>query len=75
VTDAQERLGQHVKEEAAQELAGPELQLSLLATVGIVFPAEDDVLSIECLRQKHAQSRPAKLTNALIGQPAFRPRL
>ena len=40
MTDAHERFGQHMQEEAAQELASPELHLTLLATVGVVFPAE-----------------------------------
>src|SRR5215472_18566413 len=37
-----------MQEEPTQELACPELHLTLFATVGIVLPAESDVLSIEC---------------------------
>src|ERR1700739_1166724 len=37
-----------MQEEATQELKRLELHLTLLATVGIVLPAESDVLSIEC---------------------------
>jgi len=48
VADAHERFGQHMQEEAAQELAGAEFHLTVLAAVGIVFPAKGDVLSIKC---------------------------
>jgi len=48
MTDAHERLRQHVQEEAAQELACPERHLTVLATVSIVFPAEGDALAVKC---------------------------
>ena len=48
VANAHERLGQHMQEETAQELASPELHLAQLATVGIILPAEGDKLSVEC---------------------------
>ena len=47
MADAHERLGHHVQEEAAQELAGPEGHLTGLATVSIAFPAEGDTLAIK----------------------------
>src|SRR5437667_3091017 len=38
VTDADEAFGQHVQKEAAQELGGSQCHLTLLATVGVIFP-------------------------------------
>ena len=47
VADAHEASGQHVEEEAAQELAGVERHDALLAAVGIIPPAEVDALAVE----------------------------
>lgn len=46
-TDAHESLGQHVQEEAAQELHGIEGHDPLLSSVGIITPSEADVLAVE----------------------------
>src|ERR1700751_6091021 len=46
-TDAHESLWQHVQKEAAQELHGFESHDALLAAMGIIPPAEADVLSVE----------------------------
>ena len=42
VADAHEAFGEHVEEEAAQELGGIESHDALLAAMGIVFPAKAD---------------------------------
>ena len=47
VTDADEAFGQHVQKEAAQELGGAKSHLALLATVGVILPAEGDALLFE----------------------------
>src|ERR1019366_5593680 len=47
VADAHEAFGQHVEEEAAQELGCLELHHALPAAVGIILPAEADLLSVE----------------------------
>ena len=47
VADADESAGQNVQEEAAQELDGVEGHDALLAAVGIIAPAEADVLAVE----------------------------
>ena len=47
VADAHEALWQYVEEEAAQELGRLELHDAPPATVGIILPAEADVLSVE----------------------------
>jgi hypothetical protein len=44
VTAADEALGQHVQKEAAQELGGGQCHLTLLATVGVILPAEGNAL-------------------------------
>ena len=47
VADAHEASGQHVEEEAAQELCSRKRHDALLAAMGIVFPAQADALSVE----------------------------
>ena len=47
VADAHEAFGQHVEEEAAQELCCVKRHDALLAAMGIVFPAKADALSVE----------------------------
>ena len=47
VADAHEAFWQHVEEEAAQELSSLELHDAPPAAVGIILPAEADVLSVE----------------------------
>jgi hypothetical protein len=47
VTNADETFGQHVQKEAAQKLGCCQCHLALLATAGIILPAESDALSIE----------------------------
>jgi len=47
MADAHESPGQHVQEEAAQELYGVERHETLLAAMGIVAPAETYLLSVE----------------------------
>jgi hypothetical protein len=47
VTDADEAFGQHVQEEAAQELGGIQGHLTLLATAGVILPAEGHAFLFE----------------------------
>jgi len=47
VADAHEALGQHVEEEAAQELRCVESHAALLCAVGIVLVAEGDMFTVE----------------------------
>ena len=47
VADADEAPGQHVEEEAAQELGCVESHDALLSSVGIVLVAEGDVFTVE----------------------------
>ena len=47
VADAHEASGQHVEEEASQELAGAQSHDALLAAAGIVFVTERDAFPIE----------------------------
>jgi hypothetical protein len=47
VTDADEAFGQHMQKEAAQELGRSQCHLALLATAGIILPAESDAFLIE----------------------------
>src|SRR5215472_2429528 len=47
VTDADETPGEHMEEEAAQELTCSELHGALLSVVGIVLPAEGDLFAVE----------------------------
>ena len=47
VADAHEASGQHVKEEASQELAGAQSHDALLAAAGIVLVTERDAFPIE----------------------------
>ena len=47
MADAHEAFGQHMEEEAAQELGGIESHDALLAAMGIVLPAKADALSVE----------------------------
>ena len=47
MADAHEAFGQHMEEEAAQELGGVERHDAQLAAVGIVLPSEGDALAIE----------------------------
>src|ERR1035437_2046760 len=46
-TDAHEAFRQHVQEDAAEEVDGVEGHDTLLATVGIISPAEADALAVE----------------------------
>src|SRR5437667_11209575 len=46
VTDADEAFGQHVQKEAAQELGGSQWHLTLLATVGVILPAEGNAVLV-----------------------------
>src|ERR1051325_1744980 len=47
VTNADETFGQHVQKETAQELRCCQRHLALLATAGIILPAESDALLIK----------------------------
>ena len=47
VPDADEAFGQHVQKEATQELGGGQRHLTLLATVGVILPAESHAFLIE----------------------------
>jgi hypothetical protein len=47
VPDADEASGQDVQKETAQELSGAKSHLTLLATAGVILPAEGDALLIE----------------------------
>jgi len=47
VTNADKALGQHVQEEAAQELRRCQRHLTLPATAGIILPAESDAFLIK----------------------------
>ena len=47
VSDANQTAGQHVKQEAAQELMGGDGHDLLLAAVGIISPAEGDTIVLE----------------------------
>ena len=48
IPDSHEALGQHVQEEAAQELRSQQRHRALLAAVSIVLPSEGDAFTIEC---------------------------
>ena len=47
MTDADEAPGKHMEEEAVQKLLCCELHSALLSAVGIVLPAEGDMLAVE----------------------------
>ena len=47
VADAHEAFGQHVQQEAAQELSGIESHGALLVAMGRVSPAEGDMFAVE----------------------------
>ena len=47
VADAVETVGQHMKEEAANELVGPELHDLCRAVLAVVLPAEGDMIVVE----------------------------
>ena len=46
-TDANEAAGQHMQQETAQELLRTERHHSLLITVGIILPAESNLIMLE----------------------------
>jgi hypothetical protein len=48
VADAVETVGQHMKQEAANELVGLELHDLCRAVLAIVFPREGDMIVVEC---------------------------
>lgn len=68
---AHEPLGQHVEEESAHELWGFERHGALLAAMGIIFPAEGDVFSVEC-DQTMVGDGDAVCVSAEIAQDMFR---
>ena len=71
MADAYEALGQHVQEEAAQELYRVEGHDTLLASVRIVPPEEADVLSVESgeavIADGHAVGVAAEIAEDMFG--------
>lgn len=47
MTNAYEPSGEHVQEEAPQELRSSQSHIALLATVGVILPAESNSFLIE----------------------------
>ncbi len=69
--DAHESSGEHVQKEAPQELRGGKSHRALLATVGIVLPAEGDTLLVEVqqamIGDGHAMGVAAQVAQHLHG--------
>ena len=71
VADAHETPGQNVEEETAQELRSVEGHDTLLAAVGIIAPAEADVLAVEggeaVVADGHAVGVTAEIAQDMFG--------
>ena len=71
MTNAHESSGKNVQKEAPQELCSAQGHLALLATVGVVLPAEGDVLLVEgqqaMIGNGHAMSVAAEIAQHLQG--------
>ncbi len=72
IPDSHEALGQHVQEEATQELYSQQRHLALLATTRIVLPTERDAFAVECQQPVIGNGNPMRIA-AEIAQDFCRP--